>query len=635
MTITANISDIEQAWKEIELAGNTATFVPVLGFELSCLPEYNRVPEKAQKKLGKLSPQLQELARQNIRIHAICGHLSGGDRLPMDYLKQFEPREKPKVAPEAQDELVASKTFLMLLGNLARLATALMACWGRWISEKPRPIGSTYQDTVAKFEENEEEEGEEGEGGNCHAVTHMRRCLNCCSELKRQIDENKFKEVPNALEINWVYKKLLWFASEVFEPDKLWEASNPCYYENNCCGEKGTTGFREKHAQFVFEYSEDTNWGEDFKVLNRPCSTGVHFSNLLWLQSLIRHLLLSGTRAFRTREELAFLLSLNDEIKQLPDAAADPFEIGLLFPPPTATDKQTLNYVLSYCEGNSSKDRVPQPFYRALALFLLQKRNRACSMAEKTEDPLKRSEDLRRANTQVILSMCLDREMERAIASVYARFRIAIPVNLPLISGDIQASWLVGDCVKCEEPELPGYRVVEWFNLENYAKTNLVFDGPLVVKLFGSPLERPVLSPAAIMSNNIDFEKEPTHRLVLDETALLSSLFELIPENYGDLLSYLAGSQLFFFGQNAIRWSERVPFFMVRTIAGKDFDEGIQSADDEKCANSVGSRAVSFGIPGELGATAWGKLNIRFTVDKARPIAVIQRFIEEVARAER
>lgn len=576
----------------IRSAGDGGYFVPVLGFELSCLPQYNKIPRAAERTFGQQSVQLDELARERARIQEVSEYLpdsDSGNRV-RNYLRHFA-----RLAADPVDELPSDDLHLIRLRrNVAALACALTRIWSVWNSNSPTPLGSASSERIVPLSAVFDDEAE--------AVTAMKRSLDCCAQLYAKVKAGAAE--ATSLHTEWIYEKLLFLASQVFDPVKLWdeegfpESDNTC--TEHCCRPMRTSNFRDRHRRFVSRREQATNWYEPggygpFLPSRPPERLGLRQSHLFWLQGLIRHLLLCGTRAYRTREELAFLLSLDDRIAQLPDIGADPFEVGLLYGHlQTDRDMATLTEALRYSEGSDAAGdayRMPQVFYWALARFLKKSRERVT--------------DVYHAHRQVILSMCLDREMERALAREFDRFRVAIPVNRPTLIGSTPG-WLIIECKADRNETGPGYRVVD--HEDAGAQISLEHEGPLLVKMFGSPLEW-------LPARSADDETSYSHRLVLDETTLLSSLDSFIP---ADIPSFLARGQFFFFGQNAIRWSERVPYSLRRTVAG---------AGDVSRA----PKAVSIGETGVFGASALERLNIVHT-GQVRPERIIEGFILEVAK---
>ncbi len=594
-----NITKAQQAWERICQAGEAGRFVPILGFELSSLREYQRVASaRSAQKLGNESPQLDELGRQTERIALTTGHLRArDDERTANYLGAFDPKENRR--PGSEPDLGTDPAYVGLIANLACLASELIQNWARALALCPAPLGPEFHEAPQPLDKQ-----------GLHAYSHMKRSLNCCAVL---IERTEGRE-PNSLQLGWVYEKLLLLASEIFSPKMLWEGPDVCLDAERCCGMAPSHDFRERHLQLIRRFPS-CNWTEDFQVISlREGGIGLRRSHLVWLQGLIRHLLLAGTRAFRTREELTFLLLLNNEIGRLPDVAADPFEMGLLYSLRGSEDTETLNEVLAHCDNRPrGADGRPstQPFYRAMTHYLKSIRGDGAG----------------RAGRQVVLSMCLDREMEKALSNEFDSFRVALPVDVPLLKYGAKsqdAAWWIGDCIV--DPKNPaGYSVVRWTDIRiDPERADLAHPGPLVVKLFGSPLESlPRLDDARCTPGpNADPGGFAGHRLVLDETELLAALIRHLPETFADLGNFLLASELFFFGQNALRWSDRVPYFIMRSISPPD-----------PVHKRAATPAVSFGESGIVGATALDKLSV-WRVDAAHisPTQIIQRFMDEVAK---
>jgi hypothetical protein len=590
----SSFDEASDALDWIRKAVERTEFVPILGFQLSCLQQYNDVPPTATEIFGS-STQNRELAKQVGRIRAMSQLLSKKrDRRDVsDYLEEFKPN-----VTEASSELVDDPELTGLLTGVAALAFELTRRWTQDIAERPSPLGgAVYVRTVRAHPTSESDPDE--------ATLYIKRCLNCCARLWEKRNRLNGTE-PNSLHVEWVYEKLLLLASKVFEPSKLWQTGDP---------DASSVDFKDRHRAFIRGRQPRTNWSDSFFPRSQKKPVGVRLSHLLWLQRLLRHLLLCDTRAYRTRDELAFLLSLDDSGHELPDGSADPFEMGLLYDG-AATDNATLSNVLQFCEGSETEPRdgkaeprTPQVFYWALA-------KRLCLARKKRSSERKASISSFRMGKQVVLSMCLDREMERALAREFKVFRIALPVTVEAKpGGQTKPDWRVAEC-NAEVGLLGlGYRVSRFLDEDELtSKTFLDQPGPLVVKMFGSPLEA---------LPKTDDERAYSHRLVLDETDLLHSVLQFIPWHAGGLPEFLGKSKLFFFGQNAIRWSDRVPYFLVQGIWPNEYGRGFSGAKDD--------RAVSIGEPGIFGATALRKLKIPYMAGRATPDDIIRDFICEVS----
>lgn len=625
MSNLGNVYSDETSWKNIEKAASSAKFVPVIGLDFSCSPEYSKIPPDVKKKFDCHSSQRAELARQHVHIDAILERFSdsASDNLCKAYLKSFRPisvTQQECIDSESKTYYDAHPEFIMLQANLIRLATSLVLDWSKEFSLNPWPIGPIFKERPVEL------------SSDFHSsYKNMRRTLNCCSVLwESSTKDDSF--FLNSLRIEWIYAKLLMFSSEVFDANTLWNQPDPCHEEKKCCIAESGRSFKERHIRYLGDWRDRTNWTVDFKPRHRRDDIGVTFSHILWLQSLIRHLLLSGTRAYRTAEELSFLLSLDDMAGvELPDASVDPFEIALLAGR-TDGDMDSLRGLLSYCEGNN---RSPHLFYWALARYLRFMRTHMVVNNDNNDRNYMERKSSELWERQVVLSICLDRELERGIAKEFDKFRILIPVRISLRDGknsNDKASWLIGECKRNPSNGI-GYEVEKWIHAESDHKSDLQHDGPLLIKLFGSPLEIlphpknlfPDGSNARYLYSR-DSDSRIKHRLVLDETELISSLFRLIP-HYADLIDFLKKTNMFFFGQHVTRWSGRVPYLLVQRLDPSERSDSISNEDDVSEKNEAG--AESFGESTIIGKTALKKLNI---TSNTEPETMIRRFVKEVAK---
>ncbi|MGV8080947.1 MAG: hypothetical protein AB2L22_12935 [Syntrophales bacterium] len=612
-----SINSAKEAVKIITEAGNKGKFLPVLGFELSCNPFYNDIPDSCTnneicKVLGEKPVQINELDRTIKRIRKLKENIEQKttNRVGIAYVEAIENifygcLENPDFTMQSDhnNQDIAEVILESLLTHVTELAYLITMRWCERISCDPSPLGPGFNSPHCAL------------GDYPEADKAIGCCLNCCALLWDL--EQRGKHKINSLYIERIYTKLLRFASEIFTPELLWGPQvHPC--SDGCCNSPDeyckiirNRTMKQIHRNFLINHPDGTNWDTNYYPYNN--ATGIRFSHILWLEKLIRHLLLAGTRVYRSQEQLAFLLSLDDDVNILPDETSDPFEMGLLLAS-TERDLETLQKVLSYCEGEAGDSRPPQPFYWALSLYLKNLRN------NKSNNIL----DSRR-DRQTILSLCLDREMERALACNFDCFKVLLPVSLSLEIKDGQKEhcpwWIIAECRSQSNAGI-GYVVEGWRDFQpsdTPSSFSFYQDGPFLIKLFGSPIESLPETAGKIIGLNTDFDRQSKviHRVVLDENDLLNTLNAGIPSpTICDIQSIFASSQFFFFGQNAIRWSDRLPYFMISP------------------KKPMRNNTVAFGYSGVLGSSALSKHEIYHirNLGQVTPQGVLKTFIEEVVK---
>ncbi len=609
-------------------------FVPICGFEIASDKKYNTLPadlpdgddQEWIKVLGERPLLISEERKIKERLFA-CRQFfkviednigntedtedtegntqfsNDEDNRKVNYyrgLVEYIERYSPGVSSKAADRDDWIVSFLI---NLFELTYTLTILWAGGLRDNPQPFGNQKILTARTDEEIKEK-----------SLMATQRLLNCCA---RQYEENR-KENPDGknmdlLHIEWIYCKLLYLFSQIFYPHELWDAGcSPCQapgkkdkvlscYVSGQCDELSQNQFSNVHSRLIRTLSGETNWEVNYnniEVKESPRTIFIDLNHIQWLQRLIRHLLLHQTRRFRTREELAFMLSLNDEVKGLAGETSDPFELGSLFAIKDQFDIRLLKETLKYCEGDDEPN-PPQPFSWSLARMLKQY-------------PSSNS-----LGKHILLSLSLDRELERAMSYWFDSFHLLIPVNITEESRGQETGWLLGYCTseKDQNTQKPigRYTIDKWQMiyrdvLKNDGSVWQESKGPLIVKLFGAPLED------IPESNDLRYDKkedeiiEIQHRIVLDESRLWKSLSDQL-ELPGDVNTPTGTAFRCFFGQDAIRWSERLPFYKCNKLM-----KGVKSG--------VPPLAISkFGV---CGKTIFEKLKINHNNE---PEDVIKKFI--------
>jgi len=353
----------------------------------------------------------------------------------------------------------------------------------------------------------------------------------------------------------------------------------------------------------------------------------------VWLEHLLQFTLLSETRAFRTRHEIAFALSLGDPGVGIPRIPSDPFEVGLLYSEIDLADSSTLIHLIQHASRDDvGSPRPPGSFHRTLARIV----RRNLDMLEE-RDPVE-------ARKQIVISLGMDLSMERALEEQFDEYSVLVPVFAILRAGDSprkkrgapasedegggeapprNSDWLLAHVRKAD-----GVFTTAWQDVRVSPHNLGDSPGPLLIKLFGSPCHS--LPEASTLGNpNLDTEiaPNPIHRLVLDEMELLNLLLRLTPEegHLHGLVDRLERSQLFFFGESTLSWGDRVPYLMVDKIQGSKSPQGHRKkrgTDTSSVAMAKGNAFVS-GV--------WNRLNVAQLREEEQLELIVSRIVSEVS----
>jgi len=600
------------------------SFVPILGFEVSTSPVWADAPPELAEQYGMgsgRSLQAAELQKKGLLTCMVSESLlsdpesRGSDDMVeglASYLKKFGGDKRKCELPQGHIPELAD-----LQRDVTWLGYALTIVWARSLAGSPRPLGLDFADEPA----------DSAYYGAYNLDDALRSCLDDCLHLWSL--ELWPAAEPEALKLEWVYEKLLLLAARIFAPQAVdfWQ-------------DQARDGFADDHRDFIEAHRRGCGWqwptgaAVPQFVAAQALEPGVRLSHVLWVEVLRHHCLLAGTRAYRTSEEVAFFLSLDDRLVDLPNVTADPFETGLVYrerisrgSKAFAQDMETLRSLYEYC--SSMPDGSPRPpgaLHRALAKLVRksdsQERKLAVPVAPTNKQ---RPRGLAQSGVcrQVVLSMSLDLEMERAIEIEYPRYRVMVPASVPLkvVEGSdpgapiYENTWLLGEF---EAATSDGARNASKWTLVNELDEHkdpvveLEGEGPLIIKLFGSPLHD-IGDTSQFSAGEIDSSNPLPlrHRVVVDEGDLLKRLFNLLPSGVGGLADRVSASDKFFFGQDAVTWSERAPFFMVEAIAGTGSD--LEGGED------VSERAITVGKVGLAGDSTLRRLRVSRTEDLVEP----------------
>jgi hypothetical protein len=558
------ITGIVEAREAIIRAIAEGVFVPVLGFDIAASTTYaDTLSGGFGTSSSECSPQHRELAKVAARLSLLRAHLRAAfddsdlardpSWLAHEYLEDMSGYYCGKYGLDdvVEAEECTSPPVFRFQVAIARLVAVLTAAWADDLARSPKPVSSAYSSHASPVEI---------DGPYFQAFGLLRETLDVCLTV---IEEGPPVSSLEKKEVYFVYGKLLRLAAQVPAADHhLWE----------------NTEFRTRHMPKLTQLLRRgflVGWevpSDGYPRISHTTVAGIGMAHLYWVEELLRYTLLAETRAYRRRSELAFALSLDDIEIGIPRFPADAFEIGLLYSAASTHDLRVIHDTLNYCAGsNNEMPRKAGGFHRLLAMICRQTIDRATSEKSLV------------ARKQIMISLGMDQELERAIEEQFDVYRVLIPVSIA-VRGNMgtQAEepgrgrsqhvtrpiWLLGKVSRGGE----GTFETDWIDTSN-TDVDIAGDGPLIIKLFGSPAHS-LPSPSAMAANpNFDPtapRPNPSHRLVLDEMGLMNLLFRLYPDesHVRGLTHRLRSSRLFFFGQDAVTWGDRIPYMIVDAIRG-------------------------------------------------------------------
>lgn len=539
-----NPNDASSAWAAIATTAAVGRFVPVIGFDVAASTNYSDARAMTPGAPPQ-APSVQKRERKLVerRLAALREHLQ---RMGDERAAQFIAGVQRSIAADGEaEEITPNDALFEFELAVARLTAALTFEWAGDLSRNPAPLKDGH--TMSIVEASEED-----------SFGRVRAALDAALRLRQHEDlPGTFRSV----DAYWVYVKLLIFVAEtVGSSAAFWQGS--------------------EDPSFVTRHKAAIN--DDVTLCGNSCgwnasgagvpelaplpgsrrSTGVEFSHLVWLEELLWFALLSQTRAYRTRAQVAFALSLDDEGAGIPRLPADPFEMGLLYSRLDVREIDDLASIMKHC--STDEDGLPRPpgaFHLALAkMFQRHAVNTSLKPA-------------------IIFALGMDLDMERALATWFGSYRVLIPVYLPLKELNAGAAeergksldhtkkaWLLLTVTK-RGPE----EDAEW-DLAGEG-IDLQQGGPVVIKLYGSPAhDLPLLTECRnqeLVRNTYDPSRPPMHRLVLDELELMSAVSGQPSEaEMPGFVTRFKESMFFLFGDDALSWGDRAPYLIPDSMRG-------------------------------------------------------------------
>jgi hypothetical protein len=459
-------------------------------------------------------------------------------------------------------------------------------------------------------------------------------CATIAKKLNGQIDGTASGQssagatlpVPKLLRVDSIYYKLLRLSAEVFgsNPQSFWDIDNG-------------PAFHARHQAIIKDFFNKgdfrTGWvpGSDGPTPNKDAvdTRGMKLLHLIWLESLLREVCLCPTRAYRTRDEFAYALSLaRSQFADMPTVTGDLYELGLICDPLDEKMREPIQEILRYSSWMDDECQVRRPvshLHNALVQLLM-------TSDDDERIPTKGGSDFEVApvkRTPLVLSMGFDLEMERAFDDRGVGYRVVIPVMYRLASKDetgreMKKDWIVGAFSPAEDGKTDGAHQVEWTTLEkvNKGSDGPCANGPMIIKLFGSPLH-PLPSAKEIEFPGIDADTVLQHALVLDERLIIDFLVEMSnPNVFAVIADLLAKRNLYFLGQSADTWGERAPLYLVGAL------QSWQAADRGQ-VHFVGKK------PGVFGMGTFDRLNFEdYTQPQEFPGIVLRTIVARAFGAD-
>lgn len=304
--------------------------------------------------------------------------------------------------------------------------------------------------------------------------------------------------------------------------------------------------------------------------------------HLEWLASLLQHTFVAPTQAYRTRSELAFAVSLDippERTSHLPLRAWDLRETELSWPPQPLNTERFTDAIRNALDRSCHLEtglREPSKFICALARLVCW----SASEAKVKETGIE---------SGLVLTTALDLEMESALSRL-GPHRVLAPVWIEDQSQERRApGWLLARWPKATgDRPYDALQPASWSLIDSDARVTLPIDtsqsawwklgegdfahdqGPLVVKLEGSPLHDPkkwvenAENPLVRMSERKDFQplsKLISSRLPIGEADLFQFLRGALPQGQDTLYQKLTMGTLVFFGHDALQWGDRAHHF--------------------------------------------------------------------------
>lgn len=297
------------------------------------------------------------------------------------------------------------------------------------------------------------------------------------------------------------------------------------------------------------------------RTVTKECRHQVFLHQLEWLADLIFYSFSFDGGFYPTSDELSFRAALHIGEGDRRPASVNVFEKG-----GDALVEIAPAWIRQYQADDECRSGQMKDFYDALALILLSQDKYWAGRIANAK--------LRRE--PVAFSLNLDLEMEKALERVEVlKYSVAIPVQAITAEPDeqIHQRWLLAKFLKGEKYQCPTWA---WYSYDSGMSAEI--DGPLVVKLHGSPLHQ---LPSPVSREEFDDKKnggmDPSveciapppsesvcyssikHSVTLSESGYLQNL--VVVRNMPEFFVQVMGDRqrhFYFLGLSTSEWNMRL-----------------------------------------------------------------------------
>ena len=544
----------------------------------------------------------------------VYGPTRGGSgcRSVPDANRQVDLPSTPGPASPSLEELVVGETddpalrsLLRLQLCIARTLAAATRIWASGLRKNPHAFGPLFVDEGTPLTLESVWNPGELEAFWIAVLDGLNAARDLCdncdwdpnSPVDRLLDSvshdrtGPIKDVAGVLRPELIYVRLLQFVGETGTAGSpMWEYRRPqglrWHQEFTSNHMQAIRALRTNKIQTLMVPSGQTTNPPpvSFRLTDHGTLRRRH---LEWLASLLQHTFVAPTQAYRNRAELAFSVSLDippERTSHLPLRAWDLRETELSWPPqPLNTQRFTdaIRNALGRSCYLETGLREPSKFICALARLVCWSASEAAKGSSFVQTGIA---------SGLVLTTALDLEMETALSSL-GPHRVLAPVWIEDQSEETRVpGWLLARWPRAtgDSPYDP-LQPESWSLVDSGPQVTLPIDtsgqsawsvlgegdfahdqGPLVVKLEGSPLHDPkkwvenAENPVVRMSKRRDLQplqKLIDSRLPLGEADLFQFLRGALPEGQDKLYEKLAKGTLVFFGHDALQWGDRAHHF--------------------------------------------------------------------------
>ncbi len=577
--------DLRQETKAILAAARAGSFVPVLGFATSLIDEPGTPQQECR---ARIAHRFQDLRKYAGEKREEAERAAEGGNVGLDQRRLTVDRKVSELTAAYLDRLSTdfgtatagakydrqSGLVMALQYRIAALTACLTRVWAETLYREPCALSPGAGEDACTFALDNHERAWKSK---VHEVL-VNAIL--ATEAGDGSDEGMQALKPMAIKAK-LYRLLV---EVVGVSQEFWRDRSRTAFVSSRLEEIRTMGPLTGVESFLGGVPQLT------QPAGRTPSPGIRRDHLVWLSALLRHTLVTGTGAYRTRDEIAFALSLVE-----PDASVDfkrpplvrhadlPLE-ALIAPKDKARAGDIIRSVFQECSAN----RSPEPFHRSIAglLYVSHESAQEDGGSRSADDDALDGEDMPNpslsAGSGWAISTCFDLELERALGLI-GPYRVAMPVLVHTGAARLRL-WVLGSFPKHRDFGASDASIAPssgWlpFTEKMLSKTR-EDGGPVVVKVHGSPLHRvSSLSPEARNEWNLRLEDEVTPDLIFGETDLLQFLDGVLPPLPAAQREIVApGRKIYFFGLNAGDRSDRIQYYglsLVKRDPGRGGERGL------------------------------------------------------------